>query len=211
MNLREWKCYEPDTTFDIRLAHERFRCAIGIHEAAGIQAALTVIPEKEVLAFRNLIRDGGAITTLRRVLKGVTSIAIGEVFLWEFYGLFFSLRLHVHIATLNGDLVTGLADDALDVVLAVIRWRTEHDDVSTLGRANVVGKFIDDDVFTVFQSVDHRMTFYLKRRDEEGADTSHDRDNHRDIEEDIEQLVPKSCAELFFSHKNREIVARRSS
>ena len=207
MNLRDRERNEPHATLDVALLNEGCLLAAVTCETAGIQASLTVVSEQKVLTCRNVVGHHRAVAAAGRMTERVPQITRVQVLRFlQLVSLVVTGGFDEHESVLDGHGIAGHADDAFYVVLLPVIGRAEHHNVPARGFPKKVRELIDDDVLLVVERIDHRTALHLERRDEECADGRHDRNDHDDIEENVEEVIPESVLlELHPGHSTERL------
>src|SRR5580692_1251291 len=101
-------------------------------------------------------------------IRAGVGVIVGDVI---FVKRFF---VDVDLAVFNADVVSGDADDALDVALRGIAGIAEDNDVAALNGLPAIDEFIDEYAFLVFEAGHHAQAFNLhwlvEKNNNEGGD-----------------------------------------
>ncbi len=134
---------------------------------ARILRIIAIISENEQLARRD--------TPAAVVIPLLVDVAFGKV-----------LPIDINLAIFNSHLVTGQADDALDILLLWDERRVKDDDVASLRRTRAIAQAADDDIFAIRKCWNHAIAIHADAgRDGVDADKQYHR-KHQGLE-DIHQ------------------------
>lgn len=191
MDLGDGQCDKPHASFNAALRYIRGFMSAKVSEAAGIEASLSVISEKEVFTLRDVENLFGRVTCVHRIAIGLSLVHCAEVRLLK---LDISLDLvpEINVTVTNNNGFAWKANDTLHVVFPGIRRWSENNDVTALGRCEQIAEFIDNDVLLMFKRIDHGIPFDLKRGYDKSADDGNNRNNDDDVQRDIEDVEPQA-------------------
>ena len=161
MHLTDRESYEPYLAFNVIIRNKGGSTALG-PKTPGVETALAVIAEEEVLPVRHCKRLGSRVAAVWRMNEGVPGVMVVEVGLGKKLRFLCAGDFQKHLAIANGNGIPGQSNDTFHVVLLVVDRRAKYDDISALGVSEEVSELVDDDVLLMLKRIEHGVAFYLE-------------------------------------------------